>query len=113
MRFDGKVAVVTGGASGIGRAAAELLAARGASVAILDRKESPGESVAAGIEARSGHAVFCPVEITQPGQVDSAIGKAREALGPIDVLVVSAGVQRYGNALTTTDEQWAEVLSVN
>jgi NAD(P)-dependent dehydrogenase (short-subunit alcohol dehydrogenase family) len=113
MRFENKVAVVTGGASGIGRAAAEMLAARGAAVAILDVKESAGGSVAEDIEANGGRAIFCPVDIAQSAQVNSAVGKARETLGPIAILVASAGIQRYGNALTTTHEQWAEVLSVN
>jgi NAD(P)-dependent dehydrogenase (short-subunit alcohol dehydrogenase family) len=113
MKFDNKVAVVTGGASGIGRAAAEILAARGAAVAILDVKGGEGRSVADGIAANGGRAIFCPADVAQAAEVDSAVGRAREAFGPIDALITSAGIQRYGNALTTSDEQWAEVMSVN
>jgi NAD(P)-dependent dehydrogenase (short-subunit alcohol dehydrogenase family) len=113
MNFDHKVAVVTGGASGIGRAAAEILAARGAAVAILDVKGGEGQSVADGVAARGGRAIFCPADVAQAAEVNSAVGQAREAFGPIDALIASAGIQRYGNALTTPDEQWAEVMSVN
>lgn len=113
MKFDNKVAVVTGGASGIGRAAAEILAARGASVAILDLKGGEGQLVADGITARGGRAIFCPADVAQAAEVNSAVGQAREAFGPINALIASAGIQRYGNALTTSDEQWAEVMGVN
>jgi NAD(P)-dependent dehydrogenase (short-subunit alcohol dehydrogenase family) len=113
MKFDNKVAVVTGGASGIGRAAAEILAARGASVAILDVKGGEGQLVAGGVVARGGRAIFCPADVARPAEVESAVREAREAFGPINALVASAGIQRYGDALTTSDEQWAEVMSVN
>jgi len=113
MKFDNKVAIVTGGASGIGRAAAEILAARGAAVAILDLKDSEGRSVADGIAARGGRTIFCSADVARAEEVNSAIGLAREAFGPINALIVSAGIQRYGNALTTSDEQWAEVMGVN
>jgi len=113
MKFDNKVAIVTGGASGIGRAAAEILAARGAAVAILDLKGSEGQSVADGVTERGARAIFCSADVAQAEDVNSAIGRAREAFGPINALIVSAGIQRYGNALTTSDEQWAEVMSVN
>lgn len=113
MRFDNKVAVVTGGASGIGRASAEILAARGAAVGVLDLEGEAGRSVVGKIKAGNGRAMFCPVNVADAAQVELAIESAREAFGAIDILIVSAGIQRYGNALTTPDEQWAEVMSVN
>jgi NAD(P)-dependent dehydrogenase (short-subunit alcohol dehydrogenase family) len=113
MRFDSKVAVVTGGASGIGRAAAELLAARGAAVAILDMDETAGGEVTRGISERGTQATFYRTDVARAGEVESAVARAREAFGAVDILVVSAGVQRYGTALTTSDEDWAEVMEIN
>jgi NAD(P)-dependent dehydrogenase (short-subunit alcohol dehydrogenase family) len=113
MDFSGQVAVVTGGASGIGRAAAEILAARGAVTAILDLPDSPGLEVCEAIQKSGGKAEFYPVNVAKADQVSSGVDRFRAFAGPIDILVVSAGIQRYGTALTTPDEQWSEVMDVN
>jgi NAD(P)-dependent dehydrogenase (short-subunit alcohol dehydrogenase family) len=113
MRFDGKVAVVTGGASGIGRATAELMAARGAALIVIDLASDAGNDTVEFIRTQGGKAQFFAVDVSQSQQVDAAIGAGRASFGPIDILVVSAGIQRYGNALTTSDSEWAEVMNVN
>jgi len=113
MRFDDKAIVVTGGALGIGRAACEIFAERGASIAILDWDESAGEDSRRSIEANGGTAMFHKVNVADFGTVKAAIDAAAEAFGSIDSLVVSAGIQRYGTAVTTDEVQWDEVMSVN
>ncbi len=113
MEFEGKVAVVTGGASGIGRATAEILSARGARVGVLDLAEDEGQDVVQSIRAQDRQVLFHAVNVAEPGEVHAAVYQVRKAFGPIDILVVSAGIQRYGNALTTSDAQWTEVLGVN
>ncbi len=113
MRFDDKVVIITGGALGIGRATAEILAERGASVAILDWDEAAGTEVRTTIEQNGGEALFQPVDVSKRDEVQTAIETVHTAFGRVDSLVVSAGIQRYGTAVTTDDEQWDDVLNVN
>lgn len=113
MRFDGKAVVVTGGAQGIGRAVCELLAERGAAVAIFDRDEEAGHATCRSVEAAGGRALFKHVNVGDFGAVESATREARECFGEINALVISAGIQRYGTALTTSDDEWEEVIRVN
>jgi NAD(P)-dependent dehydrogenase (short-subunit alcohol dehydrogenase family) len=112
MRFAGKVAVVTGAASGIGAATATALAADGARVALLDTGADAGAALAA---ALGGEAVarFWTTDVSRAEPVDRAVREAFERWGRIDVLVVSAGIQRYGTAIDTSDDEWARVLAVN
>lgn len=113
MRFDGKVVAVTGGALGIGRAICMVLAQRGASVAILDRDESAGRQTCIEIERGGGQAIFHAVNVADYIQVKTAIEATHAAFGSVHSLVVSAGIQRYGTAISTDDAQWDEVISVN
>jgi len=113
MRFDGKTVVVTGGALGIGRAVCELLAARGATVAILDRDEGAAREVGVRIESNGGKAVVHALDVSNFADVKTAVDTTHAAFGSVDSLVVSAGIQRYGTAVTTDDAQWDEVLNVN
>src|SRR5450631_374680 len=108
MRFDDKVVIVTGGALGIGRAAAEIFAERGASLAILDWDEAAGADAQSDIEKKGGHALFQKVDVSNATDVQTAVETAHEAYGRVDSLVVSAGIQRYGTAVTTDDAQWDE-----
>lgn len=113
MRFDGKTVVVTGGALGIGRGVCELLAERGANVAILDRDEAAGNELLDQIMQSGGKAVFHPLDVSKFEDVAAAVNASAEAFGSVNALVVSAGIQRYGTAVTTDDSQWNEVLDVN
>ena len=113
MRFDGKSVVVTGGAMGIGRAACEIFAERGASVLIIDRDGGAGNEVCDAIESNDGKALFRQVDVSVFEEVEEAVNEAANVFGSINALVVSAGIQRYGTALTTDSDQWNEVLDVN
>lgn len=113
MRFDEKVVIVTGGALGIGKATSELLAERGASVAILDWDDKAGNKTCEEIEAKGRRAIFQQVNVADYSAVRTAVNNAHKIFGKINSLVVSAGIQRYGTAVSTSEEQWEEVLGIN
>lgn len=109
-RFDGRRALVTGGVSGIGRATAELLHHRGASVAILDRDASALDEVRQAV-GLAGSAV---ADVREPGAVGAAVDQVVETLGgPPDILVNAAGIYRITLLVDLTDEGWDEVLDTN
>src|SRR5215213_4275610 len=105
MRFEGKTVVVTGGALGIGRAACEIFAERGAAVSILDWDEDAGTQFCKELEQKGYPVVFHKVNVADFDQVRTAADATAAAFGNIDILAVSAGIQRYGTAVSTTDEQ--------
>jgi NAD(P)-dependent dehydrogenase (short-subunit alcohol dehydrogenase family) len=111
--FDGKVAVVTGGAMGIGEAVAILLAERGASVAILDRDRTVAEKVAADLTARGLSARAYPTDVAKGEEVAAAVAAVLADFGQIDVVSNNAGIQRYGTVETTSEAEWDEVINVN
>lgn len=113
MRFDGKTIVVTGGALGIGRASCEIFAERGASVSILDWDDDAGSKFCSELERKKFPVMFQKVNVANFDDVRTAIEATAAAFGRIDSLTVSAGIQRYGTAITTSDEQWDEVIGVN
>ncbi|GAA3583785.1 SDR family oxidoreductase [Amycolatopsis ultiminotia] len=101
--FDGKVAVVTGGASGIGAATAALLAARGAQVVAADRKPAePADSVTP-----------WRCDVTDPGSVRALVDGVLQRFGRLDVLIANAGIWRQRPFLELSTEEWDEVLDVN
>jgi NAD(P)-dependent dehydrogenase (short-subunit alcohol dehydrogenase family) len=113
MRFDGKTVLITGGALGIGEAACRIFAERGAGVAIVDVDENAGRRLCIEIEQAGGKAAFYRADVSNFDEVDAAAQATNQEFGSIGSLVVSAGIQRYGTAVSTDDAQWNEVLGVN
>jgi 3-oxoacyl-[acyl-carrier protein] reductase len=111
--LDAQVAVVTGGATGIGRAIADALADAGATVAILARNLERAQAACAEIVARgkSAHAFAC--DIADETQVNAAFDAVLKALGRLDILVNNSGVTKDGLVLRMSDAQWDEVLDTN
>jgi 2-keto-3-deoxy-L-fuconate dehydrogenase len=102
--FEGLRALVTGGASGIGLAIADTLAARGARTAVLDRDVSP---------VQGGTHVAVTADIADAAAVEKAVAQAVEELGGLDILVNNAGIGAAGDIAANTDDEWHRVLDVN
>lgn len=92
MRLAGKVALITGGATGIGRAAVRRFASEGAAVVIADFNEAEGRAAAAEVEERGGEALFVPCDVTREADVQRVLSAVRERFARVDVLVTSAGI---------------------
>ncbi len=109
----GRVALVTGGSSGIGRGAANELARQGASVVVHGLSIGEANLVVQEIRIAGGTAVAAAGPIDDPETAQAAVALALTQYGQLDVLVTSAGIQRYGTALDTPIEVWDEVFNVN
>ena len=109
--LSGKVALVTGGASGIGAGIARVLASRGARVAIGDLDERAAASVAAGLDGGSG--LGLRLDVTDRDSAGAAVDRVEALLGPVDVLVNNAGVSNVAPFLDITDQDWDRLMNVN
>jgi len=109
-RVDGKVAIVTGGASGMGAADAEVLSREGASVVVADLNEADGRAVA---ERVGGDAVFMKLDVTDEANWQQVIASTLEKFGRLDILVNNAGVLAMGTVVDTTLESWRMINAVN
>jgi len=114
-RLDGKIAVITGAGSGIGRVAASLFAAEGARVVVADVAADQAESAVADIVADGGSAMAVVVDVSDESQVASMIGAAVGAYGGLDILFNNAGIfpADDGGILDTPPETWQKVMEVN
>ncbi|NND67264.1 MAG: glucose 1-dehydrogenase [Halioglobus sp.] len=109
-RVEGKVAIVTGAASGMGRADALLLAAEGAKVVVTDLNAVDGQAVADQI---GDSAIFLPLNVADEDNWQSVVAATVENFGRLDILVNNAGMMLMGNVLDTSLEDWRKVNAVN
>jgi len=115
MNFDlkDKVAIVTGGAMGIGAAAARRLALEGSTVAILDLNRDAGAETAAEIGKGGAVCDFFACNVSRASEVSRAVEAVVAKYGHLDILVSNAGVQDYGDVVTTTEQAWDQLMGVN
>lgn len=112
-RLKGKVTIVTGGGSGIGRAIALALAAGGARVAVLGRRREPLEGVVKEISQVGGEAIALAADVTRDDEGRKAAGETEKAFGRIDVLVNNAGALSVSTVDSISEEEWDRVLATN
>jgi len=112
-RFEGRVALVTGGASGIGRATALRLAGEGASVVVTDLQDEAGEALAAEIRKGDGEALFVGHDVSDQASWERALGAAGEAFGRLDVLVNNAGIGDTAAIEDTSLEEYESTIAVD
>jgi NAD(P)-dependent dehydrogenase (short-subunit alcohol dehydrogenase family) len=113
MLLSGKVAIVTGAGSGIGRASALRIAAEGASVVAADIRARKADETVELIQHEGGQAVACQVDVANSADVERMVATAVEAFGRLDALFNNAGTIRPGSAVELSEEDWDLVMAVN
>ncbi len=113
MRLENKVALVSGGARGIGAAITKILAQEGAKVVIGDVLEDAGQKTAAEINDAGGECVFVRLDVTSEAAWNSAVGEAVSRFGKLDILVNNAGVTSRGMIEDISVDDWTRVMDVN
>jgi len=113
MRLSGKVAIITGAGSGIGRATAILFAKEGTSVVVADFNQAKGTETVSLIQKGGGEARFVPVDVSNAADVKKMVRITVDAYGKLDILVNNAGIYAQGNAVETQEDDWDQILNVN
>src|SRR6266446_8613133 len=112
--FQGKVALVTGGTSGIGRAAAIAYAREGAKVVVAGRRAAEGEETVRLVRAQGGEALFVPTDVVQEAQVKNLVGRTLEQFGRLDFAFNNAGVEQEPTPFLEQDEEtYDRVMDIN
>ena len=112
-RLSGKVALITGGGTGIGRACALAFAREGAKIAVAGRRREPLEAVAHEIEAAGGKALALICDVTQRASVVAALSQSEQHFGRLDTIINNAGAVVVATAEQTSDEDWQKVIATN
>jgi 3-oxoacyl-[acyl-carrier protein] reductase len=111
--LSGKIAVVTGAGRGLGKAIADVLAARGAHVVINDRTLEPAEAAAASVRARGERASPIAFDVADPSQVEDAFGRIRRDHGRVDILINNAGIGDFVSFPEISPEKWDRMLNIH
>ena len=113
LRLSGKVAVITGGSSGIGRATAYLFAREGAKVVIAARSQEKGEEAAKRIRGDGGEAIYIKADVSIYSDVKNLIDSTAQKYGKIDVLFNNAGIAVINSLVDTTEKEWDDTIDIN
>ena len=113
MRLDGKVAIITGGGSGIGKATAELFSEEGAKVVVVDWNRAAGEGTAKSLQDAGHDAVFLLADVSRSKDFEVVVNTTLEKYSKLDVLFNNAAVQIMGQLVDTSEEVWDRIHSVN
>ena len=112
-RFEGRIALVTGGSAGLGRATAVRLAAEGADVAVVDIDRAGGEETQRLIEAEDQRCLFVAADVTQASDLQGAVEAVVETFGRLDVLFPAAGIGAGGSVVEISEELWDRVVDLD